>query len=231
VEGVPDADQGEDAAPRDAAEQALETPVRLNDRRIAAVTEAVRSLGPPARRVLDLGCGEGKTIEALLKNVPGLGHAAGMDVSSMALQRAARRLRLDRTGERERGRVSLFQGSLVYRDARLEGYDIALLTEVIEHLDAGRLRSLERAVFEHARPCRVVVTTPNAEYNSVWPSLPAGKFRHPDHRFEWTRGEFATWAEAVAARYGYAVAFFGIGDEDAEGRGTPTQMAMFDRAA
>ncbi len=230
IEGVPDAEEGEDAAPRDAAEQRLETPVRLNDRRIAAAVETVRGLDPPARRVLDLGCGEGKTMEALLKNVPGLEHVAGMDASSFALERAARRLHLDRMGERERGRVSLFQGSLVYRDARLEGYDVALLTEVIEHLDAGRLPSLERVVWEHARPRRVLVTTPNAEYHALWPALPAGRFRHPDHRFEWTRAAFAAWANAVAARHGYAATFSGIGDEDPEGRGTPTQVAVLDLA-
>ncbi len=233
IEGMPDADEGggADAAPRDAAEQTLETPVRLNERRIAAVIEAVRGLDPPARRVLDLGCGEGKTMEALLKEVSGLEHVAGMDVSSMALERAARRLYLERMGERERARVSLFQGSLVYRDARLTGYDAALLTEVIEHLDAARLRSLVRVVFEHARPRRVIITTPNADYNSVWPALPAGRFRHPDHRFEWTREQFQTWAGSIAAPHGYAATFSGIGDQDTQGRGTPTQMAIFDRAA
>nr|CAA9257193.1 HEN1 C-terminal domain; double-stranded RNA 3'-methylase [uncultured Armatimonadetes bacterium] len=229
IEGVPDAGEAEDAAPRDAAERRLEAPARLNDRRIAAAVEAARSLDPPARRVIDLGCGEGKTMEALRKEVHGLEHVAGMDVSSFALERAARRLRLDRLGERERERVTLFHGSLVYRDARLAGYDVALLTEVIEHLDPDRLRSLVRVVFEHARPRRIVVTTPNAEYNGVWAALPAGKFRHPDHRFEWTRAEFGVWAEGVAGRQGYTVAFVGIGDEDDEGRGTPTQMAVFDR--
>ena len=109
-------------------------------------------------------------------------------------------------------------------------YDVALLTEVIEHLDPDRLRSLVRVVFEFARPRRVALTTPNTAYNSVWPSLPAGKFRHPDHRFEWTRKEFQAWAAPVAASHGYAVTFSGIGTEDPEGRGTPTQMAVFDHA-
>jgi hypothetical protein len=117
----------------------------------------------------------------------------------------------------------------LYRDARLSGYDCALLTEVIEHLDADRLHTLVRVVWEFARPRRVIVTTPNAEYNSAWPSLPAGKFRHPDHRFEWTRAEFREWAENVAALHGYGVAFSGIGEEEPQGRGTPTQMAVFDR--
>lgn len=229
VEGVPDAEEGEDTAPRDAAEQTLETPARLNDRRIETALEAVRNLDPPARRVIDLGCGEGKTMEAILKGIPGLEHIAGMDVSSFALDRAARRLHLDRMGARERARVSLFQGSLVYRDKRLEGYDAALLTEVIEHLDPERLRALVRVVFEHARPRRVVLTTPNAEYNSVWSALPAGKFRHPDHRFEWTRQEFRAWATGMATRFGYSVRFLPVGPDHPE-YGSPTQMGVFTRS-
>ena len=224
-----DAAIADSGARGDAAEATLETPARLNDRRIEASVAAVASLDPPARRVIDLGCGEGKTMAALLRDVPALEHVAGMDVSVVPLGRAVRRLRLERLNERERERLSLFQGSLVYRDARLSGFDVALLNEVVEHLDADRLATLVRVVFEFARPRRVVVTTPNAEYNSVWPSLPAGKFRHPDHRFEWTRAEFAPWAQGVTAAHGYTVAFSGVGDEDPEGRGTPTQMAVFDR--
>jgi 3' terminal RNA ribose 2'-O-methyltransferase Hen1 len=232
VEGVVDADEAgtENAATiRDAAEATLEAPVRLNDRRVTATVEAIKSQEPPARRVIDLGCGEGRTLGAVLKGVPGLELAAGMDVSVLVLERAARNLHLERMGERERSRVALFQGSLVYRDARLSGFDCALLNEVIEHLDVDRLRALVRVVFEFARPRRVIMSTPNADYNSVWPALPAGKFRHPDHRFEWTRAEFQAWANEVAASHGYTVAFSGIGDEDTElGRGTPTQMAIFD---
>jgi 3' terminal RNA ribose 2'-O-methyltransferase Hen1 len=208
------------------AEETLETPVRLNDQRIAATVEAVRSLQPPAKRVIDLGCGEGRTMAALLEAIPGMEHVAGMDVATMPLEKAARRLRLERMNERERARVSLFQGSLVYRDARLSGYDVALLNEVIEHLEADRLATLVRIVFEYAHPRCVVVTTPNAEYNSVWPSLPAGKFRHADHRFEWTREQFQAWTHDIASKYGYTLTFSGIGPLD-ETRGTPTQMATF----
>jgi 3' terminal RNA ribose 2'-O-methyltransferase Hen1 len=228
VEGVPDADTVEETIQKDAAETALETPTRLNDRRIEATIAAVLAMDPPARRVIDLGCGEGKTLAALLKALPQREMIAGMDVSSVALEIAARRLRLDRMSERERAAFLLFQGSLVYRDSRLAGYDCALLNEVIEHLDLDRLQTLERVVFGFARPRRVVVTTPNRDYNSVWPALPAEKFRHPDHRFEWSRAEFQAWADGIASRYSYQVEYTGIGEEDPDGRGTPTQMAVFD---
>jgi hypothetical protein len=65
---------------------------------------------------------------------------------------------------------------------------------MIEHLDAPRLSAFERVLFEFAHPAYAVVTTPNSEYNSVFETLPAGQFRHRDHRFEWTRAEFEQWA-------------------------------------
>ena len=152
----------------------------------------------------------------------------GVDVSARALEVAARRLRLDRLPERQRARVRLLQSGLTYTDARLRGYDAAVLMEVVEHLDPDRLPALQHAVFAAATPTTVVVTTPNVEYNVRFEALPAGAFRHPDHRFEWTRQEFADWTTAVGDRHGYAVRLLGVGDEDPD-VGTPSQMAAFTR--
>ena len=127
-----------------------------------------------------------------------------------ALAQAARRLRLERMGERQRERVNLFQGALTYEDPRFAGYDAAVLMEVVEHVDPPRLAALERVVFGAARPGLVVVTTPNVEYNVLYEGLSGS--RHADHRFEWTRAEFAAWGERVAAAYGYSVEVDGIGD-------------------
>ena len=207
-----------------AAEDALEAPVRLNALRLEAVLEALKRCG--ARRVLDLGCGEGKLLVMLMKDGD-FERLVGVDVSAQALEIAARRLHLDRHPKR-RERVSLLHGALTYRDDRLHGFDAAALVEVIEHLDAPRLRALERVVFAHARPGYVIVTTPNREYNVRFESLPAGNFRHPDHRFEWGRPEFSAWAEYVAAQFGYAVRFVPIGEVD-EVLGPPTQMAVFEQ--
>jgi hypothetical protein len=60
----------------------------------------------------------------------------------------------------------------------------------------------ERIVFEFARPTHIVLTTPNAEYIAIFESLPAGEFRHSDHRFEWKRSEFEGWASGIADRFG-----------------------------
>ncbi|MFJ6760512.1 3' terminal RNA ribose 2'-O-methyltransferase Hen1 [Streptomyces sp. NPDC091273] len=200
-----------------------ERPVPLAVQRREAILAALRAAG--AQRVLDLGCGQGQLVQALLKD-PAYTEIIGMDVSVRALHTAARRLRLERLGERLSSRVTLLQGSLAYTDKRLAGYDAAVLSEVIEHLDLERLPALEYVVFGSARPRTVLVTTPNVEYNVRWETLPAGHVRHGDHRFEWTREEFRAWADSVAVRHGYDVAYVPVGDDDPE-VGPPTQMAVF----
>ncbi|QNE74251.1 3' terminal RNA ribose 2'-O-methyltransferase Hen1 [Streptomyces finlayi] len=200
-----------------------EKPVPLAEQRRTAILAALRAAG--AGRVLDLGCGQGQLVQALLKDVA-FTEIVGVDVSMRALTIASRRLKLDRMGERQASRVTLQQGSLTYTDKRLKGYDAAVLSEVIEHLDLPRLPALEYAVFGSARPRTVLVTTPNVEYNVRWETLPAGHVRHGDHRFEWTRAEFGRWAAEVAKRHGYEVAFVPVGPDDPE-VGPPTQMAVF----
>ncbi len=208
-------------------EEGAEAPMRLHEDRLQTALDQVRALIPPALRALDLGCGEGKLMKMLLAE-RSLADIVGVDVSSFALERATRYLHMDTLPPRQRDRIRLLQGSVVYRDDRFAGFDVALLIEVIEHLDPPRLAAMEGVVFGHARPRRVVITTPNAEYNRKWPTLSAGKFRHNDHRFEWTRAEFREWSERVAQEKGYTVCWQGIGPEDAE-LGAPTQMAIFDR--
>ncbi|MFI1368428.1 3' terminal RNA ribose 2'-O-methyltransferase Hen1 [Streptomyces griseochromogenes] len=205
--------------------EAEEKPTPLAVRRREAIVAALNACG--AARVLDLGCGQGQLVQELLGDVR-FTEVVGVDVSMRALTVASRRLKLDRMGERQASRVKLFQGSLAYTDNRLKGYDAAVLSEVIEHLDLPRLPALEYAVFGHARPRTVLVTTPNVEYNVRWETLPAGHVRHGDHRFEWTREEFRTWAATVAERHGYEAEFVPVGPDDPE-VGPPTQMAVFHR--
>lgn len=210
---------------RAAEEEAVEEPLRLNEKRLGAVVSVLKARG--AKRVLDLGCGSGKLVQALMKE-PQFDEIVGVDISHRALESAESRLRLERLAPRQRERVRLFQTALTYRDKRLAGFDAAAVVEVIEHLDRPRLRAFERVVFEHARPGAVALTTPNREYNVRFDGLPAGDFRHRDHRFEWTRREFEDWAGEVAGRFGYGVRFLPVGPEDPE-VGAPTQMAVFER--
>jgi len=180
-----------------------------------------------AHRVLDLGCGGGALLRELLAD-PTFTEIVGCDVSAAALDAAERRLNLDRLSDRVRDRVELRQSSVTYTDPALAGYDAAVLMEVVEHVDPSRLPALEHAVFGAATPRHVVVTTPNVEYNVLYPNLPEGKFRHPDHRFEWTRAQFHDWADGVAARRGYTVRYVPVGPHD-ETHGSPTQLALFSR--
>jgi 3' terminal RNA ribose 2'-O-methyltransferase Hen1 len=195
----------------------------LHEQRLGIVMAALRSSG--ATSVLDLGCGEGRLLRLLLAEKQ-FTRIAGMDVSYRALEIASDRLRLDRMPPAQRQRLTLLHGSLMYRDARLAGHDAAAVVEVIEHLDPPRLAAFERVLFECAHPATVVITTPNREYNALFPTLPAGQFRHRDHRFEWTRAEFAAWCERVASRFGYAFDILPIGPVDST-NGAPSQMAVF----
>jgi len=195
----------------------------LNKKRLSSVLEQLQKSG--AVKVIDLGCGEGKLLRMLLKNKQ-FQEIAGMDVSYSELSKAKDRLHWDELAPKQRERLQLFQGSLTYKDTRLEGYDAAAIIEVIEHLDENRLQTLERVVFEFAKPKTVVLTTPNAEYNVIYNNIKTGAMRHHDHRFEWTRKEFESWAKEVAQRNNYQVNFLPVGDV-VEGIGAPTQMGIF----
>jgi 3' terminal RNA ribose 2'-O-methyltransferase Hen1 len=199
--------------------------VSLHEQRLDAVVEVLRQVG--ARSVLDLGCGEGRLLRKLLQETR-FEKILGLDVSYRVLELAHRRLRLDTLPDFQRKRISLIHSALTYRDRRLVGYDAAAVVEVIEHLDRPRLAAFERLLFEFARPSTVILTTPNAEYNVTFETMPAGQLRHPDHRFEWTRQEFEHWATGVAQRYGYRVSYRPLGPE-AELVGAPSQMGIFSR--
>jgi 3' terminal RNA ribose 2'-O-methyltransferase Hen1 len=212
-------------APEHAAKAPVEpaAPVSLAEQRRQAVIGVLREAR--ACRVADLGCGEGALTGVLLAD-PLFTAVVAADVSSRALEVAERRLRLDRMPPRQRDRLRLIQSSLTYRDDRLAGLDALILVEVIEHIDPPRLGAVERTVFADAAPAMVIVTTPNAEHNVRYESLADGELRHRDHRFEWTRAEFAAWADRVAAERRYRVRISGVGPADPE-VGSPTQLAVF----
>jgi len=213
----------EDTEPSETIRAEKEKRLNLNTRRIGSVVAALKSNG--VRSVVDLGCGEGRLLGALMKERQ-FERIAGMDVSPVALGKAERALKLDQIPDSARARIKLFQGSLTYKDARLDGFDAACVIEVIEHIDQDRIPAFERVLFEFARPKMIILTTPNAEYNKLYENLRDTEVRHGDHRFEWTRAEFREWAVGVAERLGYSVSFSGIGDSD-ETLGEPTQMGVF----
>lgn len=212
-----------DNAVPDLETESAPPPLRLQ--RVDAVLQALREVG--ARRVIDMGCGEGALTRLLIAD-PSYTEVVAADVSPRALMTVERRLGLDRMPDSQRARLRIVQSSLMYADRRLAGYDAMVLQEVVEHVDADRLSSLEHAVFEVARPGAVLVTTPNAEYNPRFETLRAGRMRHADHRFEWTRSDFQHWAFGTAAGHGYGVEVRPVGPLDPE-VGAPTQLALFTR--
>jgi len=207
----------------DVDESALERPLRLQDRRIETVAAVLRE--GAVKSVVDLGCGEGDLIAALARDL-GIDRLVGVDVSVRELTRARERLSHVTMSSSRRDRIELFQSSLLYTDRRLQGFDAAAVLEVIEHIEPERLATLERIVFGVIRPRLVVLTTPNSEYNALFPTLAPGRLRHPDHRFEWTRAQFTDRVSGVAVRFGYAVSFAAVGEPDPT-FGPPTQMAVF----
>lgn len=208
-----------------AQEEALEKKISLNEVRMDTVVERLKDLG--ARRVVDLGCGEGKLLSRLVHDFY-FQEIVGMDVSIRSLEIAERRLKLERMPERKAQRLKLLHGSLMYRDTRLNNFDAATCIEVIEHLDVPRLNAFEKVVFGQARPNYVLITTPNREYNKLFESLEEGRFRHSDHRFEWSRAEFRSWSKDICERFGYSVDYCDVGTADPE-LGPPTQMGVFCR--
>ncbi len=221
-----DAAEIDNAVPETSGFDEPDPPLPLHEQRRGPVMAAVRRSG--ARRVGDLGCGEGILVRDLLAELS-IEQVVAVDVSARALQIAARKLRLERMSESQRARLQIFQSALTYRDDRLAGLDAAVLMEVIEHVDPPRLAALERAVFGLAKPGTVIVTTPNVEHNVRFEGLAEGARRHRDHRFEWTRAQFRAWAEQVCSRYAYTAQFVPVGPDDAE-VGPPTQMAVFSQA-
>jgi 3' terminal RNA ribose 2'-O-methyltransferase Hen1 len=222
IESDPEAAE-EEFEQRANEEDLVEQKISLNDHRLGTVMSVLHWSG--AKRVLDLGCSYGNLLRRLLDDQQ-FEQIVGVDVSHRALEIAADRLRLDRLPEMKRKRIQLLHGSLIYRDPRLTGFDAAAVIEVIEHLDEPRLAAFDRVLFEFAKPTTVIVTTPNVEYNVRFETLPAGQFRHRDHRFEWTRQQFQDWAARVANRFNYSVRFLPVGPEDPE-VGPATQMAVF----
>ncbi len=104
----------------------------------------------------------------------------------------------------------------------------------IEHLTPEALSRFPSTVFGYVRPKLVVVTTPNSEFNVLFPNF-EGPFRHWDHKFEWTRQEFRDWAAGIVGDYqDYTVlSFGGVGADPNERRrscvGYCSQIAVFVR--
>jgi len=123
-------------------------------------------------------------------------------------------------------------GSIGEVDKRLENVDAVTAIELIEHLYPETLAAFPEVVFGHMRPKLAVITTPNREFNTLFPNF-EGPFRHWDHKFEFTRKEFRSWSETIIENYPeYSVTFDGVGEqplniESTEDLGFCSQIAIF----
>jgi 3' terminal RNA ribose 2'-O-methyltransferase Hen1 len=194
-------------------------PSRLHEARLRAVHDALVSSG--ARTVLDLGCGSGPLMIRLVRSGR-FKKVVGVDISTRSLQSLERKLESIRS---ERCHAALIHASFMDRNIDLAGFEAAILVETIEHIAPDKLSALENAVFARYRPQTVIITTPNSEFNDSL-GVPEYRFRHRDHKFEWKRQKFRSWAERVAKRNRYDVLFRDIGRSH-PAFGSATQMAQF----
>ncbi|MBY0552852.1 MAG: 3' terminal RNA ribose 2'-O-methyltransferase Hen1 [Candidatus Obscuribacterales bacterium] len=204
----------------------VEKTISLHQIRHETVVRVLKERG--VKRVVDMGCGRGLFVGRLMDDAQ-FEQILGMEVELRAVSGARYKLKLHKQPAEKRDRVKLVQGSVTYRDSILrQKFDAAVSIEVIEHMEPTRLDMFAMVMLGDCRPRIAVVTTPNREYNCLWPTLPAGELRHKDHRFEWTRSEFEQWCSTQAARYGYATEFQPIGPLD-DKHGAPSQMCVFTR--
>ena len=158
---------------------------------------------------IDFGCAEADFIFYVSRHPDFLSFAVGVDKDETVIKKARR----------------TFQGGAFYRHSRPFGVsivqeDIAQLSqefleqyrncpfvtclELIEHLTLEQLEVATNELFGKLQPNHVYLTTPNIEYNNILTAVYDGAprsrvFRHPDHKFEWTRDEFAGWCEHVCS--------------------------------
>lgn len=202
-------------------------------RRYAAVCELVKK--HQAKKVLDFGCAEAKLVKVLTsqEQLTHLEEVVGVDIDRELLERNEFRIKpLISDYLRPRShpfKVSLYQGSVAEADERFVDFDVIACIELIEHLEPEALHLMPETVFGQLSPKVAIVTTPNVEFNVLFPNLQG--FRHYDHKFEWTRAEFQEWANSQASRYNYFVTFDGIasGPVGTEHLGCCSQVAVFER--
>ncbi|KAI3412314.1 uncharacterized protein J3R85_017499 [Psidium guajava] len=232
----------------DRMEQALFSPP-LSKQRVDYAVEHIKKSG--ATTLVDFGCGSGSLLESLLDYPTSLRKIVGVDLSLKSLSRAAKVLhsKLSKSLDADmpcKGiqSATLYDGSITVFDSRMCGFDIGTCLEVIEHMEEDQASLFGDLVLSSFRPSVLIVSTPNYEYNVILQKsdlpnheeAPDGKgqsescrFRNHDHKFEWTREQFGSWARNLASRHNYSVEFSGVGGSADHEPGFASQIALFKR--
>ncbi|NXT80154.1 HENMT methyltransferase, partial [Zapornia atra] len=183
-------------------------------------------------QVADLGCAD-CTLLWMLKFCSCIEVLAGLDICASVMKEKMHRLSplpVDYLQPAERSlTVTLHHGSVADKDPCMLGFDLVTCIELIEHLQESDLKKFPEVVFGFMAPNIVVISTPNSEFNPLLPGVMF--FRHPDHKFEWDRAQFQSWALEAARHYGYSVEFTGVGHPPTgmEHVGFCTQIGVFVR--
>lgn len=183
--------------------------------RYQQVEKIITTSKVPVKKVVDIGSAELKFFRNL-RSINGVQEVVLLDVDEDTLQNSKHRvqpLMADFLLRRQQPlTVKVVCGDARVYDPLLSGAQVVTLIEVIEHMNVCDLPALVQCVFHHVRPHLVVVTTPNADFNKFFPNHIPGKFRHWDHKFEWTAEEFQNWCLGVVEEYpDYTLEFSGCG--------------------
>ncbi len=196
----------------------------MHEERLQSVHDVIRQIGVQA--VLDLGCGPGPLLRRLAADST-LTRIVGVDQDQGALDRLREALPSGR-GAAEPA-IEIVHAPISTLGKRYRGFDICLLIETIEHMTEQVLNETSATVFGTLRPRYAIVTTPNIEFNQLL-GVPPHRFRHPGHRFEWTREEFRVWCAEICKLFAYDFVRSDICGAHPQVGGA-TQLALFKQVA
>ncbi|XP_076037110.1 hen1 methyltransferase [Oratosquilla oratoria] len=207
--------EGEDGSFLKIFESGMQFSPPVYVQRYRKVVELVEGLGPDnIGKVADLGCATMKLFP-YLRSVKGIEHIVFVDKEKTLLKEyswSVMPLAADHLVPRSLPlQVSVVEGDVKHWDSLLANTQVVTMVELIEHMPESDLPYLVENVFGNIQPILVIVTTPNADFNQYIPNMES-KFRHLDHKFEWTSRQFQKWCESILENYpGYTVSFTGCG--------------------
>lgn len=205
-------------------------------RYVMDILEQEQSCHNNIKTIADLGCNECKFMKYFRNGDLEVDALIGVDVDEAVLTNVAMQLKPLPSHylnpKSHPFEIELFAGSITDKDQRLYKVDAVCAIELIEHLHPDELLAFPKTVFGFMQPRVAIITTPNKEYNVIFKDFDDDTFRHPDHKFEWTREEFKRWANGVISEYPeYEVEFDGVGYPDLRPNpeGPCSQIAVFRR--